>query len=117
MGSFRTLAVVIGPPLADRAVAVYPVSLCFKHSRWEIPFAQQHFLWWAGLRGALALALALALPVPTLYRDETVVAAFGVVAFSVLVQGLIAGRLLRALGLDGDGSGWKRIRRDSSARP
>jgi CPA1 family monovalent cation:H+ antiporter len=47
----------------------------------------------------LALALALSLPETTPYRDEILVAAFGVVAFSSLVQGLTAGLALRALGL------------------
>ena len=42
----------------------------------------------------------LALPPTTPYRDEILVGAFGVVAFSVLVQGLSAGFLLKALGLD-----------------
>jgi len=97
--SFAELAIVIALALLGRAAAVYPLSLVFARSRWKIALAQQHFLWWAGLRGALALALALALPPATPYRDEILVAAFGVVAFSVLVQGLTAGLWLKALGL------------------
>jgi CPA1 family monovalent cation:H+ antiporter len=43
-------------------------------------------LTWGGLRGGLALAMALSLPAsPT--RDRIVAAVFGVVVFSVLVQG------------------------------
>lgn len=98
--SFAGLAIVIALALLGRAAAVYPLSLVFARSRWKIALAQQHFLWWAGLRGALALALALALPPATPYRDEILVAAFGVVAFSVLVQGLTAGLWRKALGLD-----------------
>jgi len=97
--SFAELAIVIALALLGRAAAVYPLSLVFARSRWKIALAQQHFLWWAGLRGALALALALALPPATPYRDEILVAAFGVVGFSVLVQGLTAGLWLKALGL------------------
>jgi CPA1 family monovalent cation:H+ antiporter len=59
---------------------------------------EQHILWWGGLRGALALALALSMP-PTLpLRDEIVVVTFGVVAFSIVVQGLTIPLLLRRLG-------------------
>jgi CPA1 family monovalent cation:H+ antiporter len=58
----------------------------------------QHILWWGGLRGALALALALALPPSLPLRDEILVAAFGVVVFSVLAQGLTMPMLLRKLG-------------------
>ena len=88
--------------LVGRALAIYPLCLPFLKSRWRVPLKEQHFLWWAGLRGALALALALSLPAETPYRDEILVAAFGVVAFSSLVQGLTAGLALRALGLNGD---------------
>jgi CPA1 family monovalent cation:H+ antiporter len=45
-------------------------------------------LFWGGLRGALALALALSLPSSLAYRDEIVITTFGVVAFSVIVQGI-----------------------------
>jgi len=86
--------------LAGRAAAVYPLSLAFRNTRWRIEVAEQHFLWWAGLRGALALALALSLPPGMAYRNEILVGAFGVVAFSTLVQGLTAGLVLRVLGLD-----------------
>ena len=98
--SLRDMAVVIALALLGRAAAVYPVALAFAGSRWRIPLAQQHFLWWAGLRGALALALALALPANLPRRDDILVAVFGIVAFSVIVQGVTAGVVLRALGLD-----------------
>jgi CPA1 family monovalent cation:H+ antiporter len=98
--SFAELAFIIALALLGRAAAVYPLSLVFAGSRWKISLAKQHFLWWAGLRGALALALALALPPATPFRGEILVAAFGVVAFSVLVQGLTAGLWLKALGLE-----------------
>ena len=98
--SLRDMAVVIALALLGRAAAVYPVALAFTGSRWRIPLAQQHFLWWAGLRGALALALALALPANLPRRDDILVAVFGIVAFSVIVQGVTAGVVLRALGLD-----------------
>jgi monovalent cation:H+ antiporter, CPA1 family len=60
--------------------------------------AEQHILWWGGLRGALALALALALPPSFALHDEILIAAFGVVVFSVVAQGLTMPLLLRRLG-------------------
>ena len=84
--------------LLGRGLTVYPLSLLFLRSRWAISLREQHILWWGGLRGALALALALSMP-PTLpLRDEIVVVTFGVVAFSIVVQGLTMPLLLRRLG-------------------
>ncbi len=84
--------------LLGRGLVVYPLSLLFLRSRWAISFREQHVLWWGGLRGALGLALALSLP-PTLpLRHEIVVVTFGVVAFSIVVQGLTMPFLLRRLG-------------------
>ena len=95
------IAIVVALALAGRAATVYPMAFAFARTRWAFRWPEAHFLWWSGLRGALALALALALPPTAPYRDEILVGAFAVVAFSAVVQGLTAGPLLRALGLDG----------------
>jgi len=89
-----TLAIALA--LLGRAAAVYPVCLAFLRSRWAIPLNQQHLMWWGGLRGALALALALALPADLPRRDDILISAFAVVAFSVIVQGLTAPLALKA---------------------
>ena len=96
---WKALAVAVGLALAGRAVAVYPVCLAFSRSRWAIPLKEQHLLWWGGLRGALALALALSLPADMPRREDILIVAFAVVAFSVIVQGLTAPFALKALGL------------------
>ena len=95
------IAIVVALALAGRAATVYPIALAFARTRWAFGWREAHFLWWSGLRGALALALALALPPAAPYRDEVLVGAFAVVAFSALVQGLTAGWALRAMRLDG----------------
>ena len=89
---------VIGIVLLSRGVAVYPLCLLFMHSSRPISMAEQHVLWWGGLRGALALALALSLPHTVPLRDAIVVATFGVVVFSIVIQGLTMPLLLRRLG-------------------
>jgi monovalent cation:H+ antiporter, CPA1 family len=96
---WAALAIAVGLTLAGRAIAVYPICLAFSRSRWAIPLNEQHLLWWGGLRGALALALALALPSDVPRRDDILIVAFAVVAFSVIVQGLTAPFALRALRL------------------
>lgn len=92
------LAVILS--LLGRAVAVYPVTLAFARSRLRVPWAYKHVLFWGGLRGALALGLALALPASIPERDEIIVVAFAVVAFSIFVQGLTMPWLIARLGLD-----------------
>lgn len=89
-----TLAVIITLVLVGRALTVYPICALFWRSGLAIPASQQHVLFWGGLRGALALALALALPSDIARRDEILVATFGVVVFSVVVQGLTMQPLL-----------------------
>ncbi len=96
---WQALAIAVALALAGRAVAVYPVCLAFSRSRWAVPLNEQHLLWWGGLRGALALALALSLPYDLPRREDILIFAFAVVAFSVIVQGLTAPFALKALGL------------------
>ena len=93
------MAAIIGLVLLGRALTVYPICLVFRGSRLAVPMAAQHVLWWGGLRGALGLALALSLPETLPWRDDILIATFGVVIFSVVVQGLTMAPLLRALKL------------------
>ena len=87
--------IVIALVLLGRALTVYPLCLLFVRSRWAIPVSAQHVLWWGGLRRALGLALSLSLPPSLPFRDEILIATFGVVAFCVILQGLTMPPLLR----------------------
>lgn len=94
----QSLAAAVILVLLGRALTIYPLAALLHASRWRIALRDQHVLWWGGLRGALALALALSLPATLSHANEIRVAAFGVVIFSVVVQGLTMPYLLRRLG-------------------
>jgi CPA1 family monovalent cation:H+ antiporter len=64
--------------------------------------AERVVLAWGGLRGALTAALALALPPETPARAALIAMAFGVVLFTLIVQGATLPLLLRRLGLARD---------------
>ncbi len=95
----RALSFDIIVVLISRALTVYPLSALFHRSSWHISAKFQHVLWWGGLRGALGLALALSLPQELQMRNQVLIATFGVVVFSVVVQGLTMPLLLRGLGI------------------
>ncbi len=99
------LAVAVALVLAGRAAAVYPLAALFAGSRLRLPRQYQHVLVWGGLRGAIGLALALAVPSSVPERAAIVILTFGVVAFSIFVQGLTMPPLLRRWGLTGGGGG------------
>ncbi len=92
------LGVSICLVLLARALAVYPLALCLSRGHFAVSLREQHVLWWGGLRGALGLALALSLPASLPYHDEVLIATFGVVCFSVVLQGLTMPLLLKRLG-------------------
>ena len=96
-GTLTPIGIAILAVLIGRAVAVYPCSAIFEWSDRKVPFRQQHVMFWGGLRGALALALALSIPesLPQSHAIRTVT--FGVVAFSVIVQGTSIQWLIRYL--------------------
>lgn len=87
---FGILAVII-----SRAVTVYGLTWFGK----GVPFAWKHILFWGGLRGAISLALALSLPLDLPYRDQLQAMAFGVVLFTLLVEGLTMKPLIKATGI------------------
>jgi CPA1 family monovalent cation:H+ antiporter len=97
--SWRPVLLSVGAVLVGRALSVYlltPVSNAFTE---KIPVRWQHVIVWGGLRGALALALALSLDSTFPDRTRVLDLTFGVVVFSILVQGLTVKPLLRVLGL------------------
>ena len=55
---------------------------------------------WCGMRGFVTMATALALPSDLPQRDTILLAAFGVVFVTLVVQGLTLGPLIRLLDLD-----------------
>ncbi|MDH3640417.1 MAG: sodium:proton antiporter, partial [Gammaproteobacteria bacterium] len=52
---------------------------------------------WGGLRGGISVALALSLP-PGRARDAFLTMTYLVVVFSIAVQGLTVGRVVKRLG-------------------
>jgi CPA1 family monovalent cation:H+ antiporter len=67
-----------------------------------VPTAWLHVLFWAGLRGAIAVGLALSLPADLPQRSYLQTIVFGITLFTLLVQGATTGLLLRRLGLGDD---------------
>lgn len=84
-------AVIVG-----RAVVIYALARLGP----GMPLSWRHVLLWGGMRGAVALALALALPQALGAEREVVrVMTYGVVLFTLLVQGLTMKALVRRLGV------------------
>jgi monovalent cation:H+ antiporter, CPA1 family len=97
--AWKPILIAIAAIFLGRILSVYtlvPFSNLFSK---RIPFVWQHVMVWGGLRGALSLALALSLDSAFPYRDQILNLTFGVVVFSILVQGLSIKPLLRILRL------------------
>ncbi len=96
IANWEAIAWAILAVLIARAAAIYGFSLFNP----QIPVNWKHILYWGGLRGAIALALALSLPTEgafTSARVQLQAMAFGVVLFTLLVQGFSMDWLTRRL--------------------
>jgi CPA1 family monovalent cation:H+ antiporter len=94
--SWQVIGIAIIAVLIARAVTIYGLAWVGR----DIPIRWQHVLNWGGLRGAISLALALSLPLALgEARNQLQVMTFGVVIFTLLVQGLTVGPLVRRLGI------------------
>jgi CPA1 family monovalent cation:H+ antiporter len=89
----------IGAVLLARVIVVYGMGWVINRTAEPIPFRWQHIMAWGGLRGAISLALALSLPAALggSERDLIRLMSFGVVLFTLLVQGTTMRPLVRIL--------------------
>jgi monovalent cation:H+ antiporter, CPA1 family len=93
--SWQLVAWAVIAVLIARAISVYGLSFLTR----SVPVRWQHILFWGGLRGAVSLALALSLPSVLASSSQIQLMAFGVVLFTLLVQGFSMAPLVRRLGL------------------
>jgi CPA1 family monovalent cation:H+ antiporter len=100
VGALPMIAWAVAGILAGRALVVYVLVggtsrvITDRYHR-AIPIAWLNVMFWAGLRGAVTVAMALSLPLDFPMRDVLQETAFGVVLFTLLVQGTTIGRLIR----------------------
>ncbi len=100
-----TTAIAILAVLASRALVIYGFSALTNWlAKTNISWQEQTVLWWTGLRGSVSIALALSLPLAIRGREEIIANSFGVVWFTLLVQGLTTKFLLEKLNLLADKS-------------
>jgi len=93
------LAIVIAiiASLAARFIAVYTIAVLISKSNKRISWAWAGLMSWGGLKGAIAIVLVLSLPVELEYWWTVQSMVFGVVLFSLLVQGVSFPFLLKRL--------------------
>jgi monovalent cation:H+ antiporter, CPA1 family len=91
--------------LVGRAVVVYGLlggaSRLVRGPGHGVPVAWLHILFWGGLRGAVAIAMALSLPSEFPQRQLLQAITFGIVLFTLLVQGTTVEWLINRVGAGG----------------
>lgn len=97
LAQWQPIILAILAVLLARAVVIYGLTLTSR----DIPRRWSHILLWGGLRGAISLALALSLPISLGIPEVTQLRsmAFGVVLFTILVQGFTMQPLVKAMNL------------------
>ncbi len=104
MDNADIIFIAIAISITARAISIFGLSafsnLITKSE--NISLSSQTVLWWGGLRGSVSVALALSVPESLPQREEIIAVVFGVMLFTLLVQGLTTQPLLSWLGLLGD---------------
>ena len=101
----ESIGVAIATILLARLISVFGLSFfsnMITPDNEDISWQGQTVLWWGGLRGSVSVALALSVPAALAERDEIIATVFGVMLFTLLVQGLTTKPLLESLNLLGD---------------
>ena len=96
------IGIAVAAVLLARAIVVYGLGLIVLPLPPVLPLRWLHVLFWSGMRGALSLAVVLSLPLDLPARALLLNLTYGVVLFSLLVQGLTMRPLLAWLGLTAD---------------
>jgi Na+:H+ antiporter len=97
--------------VAGRALVVYGLLggtarlLSSRDPGSAVPIGWLHVLFWAGLRGAVAVAMALSLPEDFPQRQLLQEITFGIVLFTLVVQGTSAGMVVARSGVRGTDEG------------
>ena len=97
--SWSAILIATGAVLLGRVLVVYGLTPLSGMLGEPIPSRWKPVLVWGGLHGSVSIALALSLPIDFPHRSTLLTLCFGVVAFSIVVQGLTMKPLLKALGL------------------
>ena len=103
IGQIDAVVVAVIAILVARALVVYGTMLLQNRIRatQHVSTKYQHVMYWGGLRGAVSLALALTLSssFDNEVSSKLELATFGVVLFTLLIQGTTINLLIRRLGL------------------
>ncbi len=91
------MLIAIAAALTARFVSVYFCALLTRLTSRPISMDWSLVLAWGGLRGTIAIALVLSLPVSLGYWWTVQSMVFGVVLFTLLVQGPTTGHLIRRI--------------------
>ena len=109
LDSAGPIVVAVLAILVGRVIVVYGLvggssRLIASRFHRAIPFAWLHVMFWGGLRGAVSVALALSLPRDFPQRELVQEITFGVVLFTLLVQGTTIGWVIDRTDAGADGS-------------
>ena len=85
--------------LAARFLVVYGLGTIANRLAEPVPMPYRHVLAWGGLRGAISLALVLTISSDLAEAPTLQAMTFGVVLFTLFVQGTTVGPLLKRLGI------------------